>query len=69
MPEEAGPKAGELRSGNVTARSLDIAGPLLVSVRRFADARGAFVETYSRRDFAAIGIPDEFVQDNQSLSV
>jgi dTDP-4-dehydrorhamnose 3,5-epimerase len=38
-------------------------------VRRFADARGVFTETYSRRDFAAIGIPDEFVQDNQSMSV
>ncbi|MDO9501198.1 dTDP-4-dehydrorhamnose 3,5-epimerase family protein, partial [Falsiroseomonas sp.] len=58
-----------VRSGSAEATSFDIAGPLLVSVRRFADARGAFVETYSRRDFAAIGIPDEFVQDNQSLSV
>jgi dTDP-4-dehydrorhamnose 3,5-epimerase len=56
-------------AGNVEAQALAIEGPLLVSVRRFADARGAFVETYSRRDFAAIGIPDEFVQDNQSLSV
>ncbi len=55
--------------GNIVARSFDVKGPLLVTVRRFADARGAFIETYSRRDFAAIGIPDEFVQDNQSLSV
>ncbi|WP_230410820.1 MULTISPECIES: dTDP-4-dehydrorhamnose 3,5-epimerase [Roseomonas] len=46
-----------------------MAGPLLISVRRFADARGVFTEAYSRRDFAAIGIPDEFVQDNQSMSV
>jgi dTDP-4-dehydrorhamnose 3,5-epimerase len=57
------------RAGNVESQALAIEGPLLVSVRRFADARGAFVETYSRRDFAAVGIPDEFVQDNQSLSV
>lgn len=55
--------------GNVTAHPFPLAGPLLVSVRRFADARGVFTETYSRRDFAAIGIPDEFVQDNQSMSV
>jgi dTDP-4-dehydrorhamnose 3,5-epimerase len=57
------------RAGNVEARGLGIEGPLLVSVRRFADARGAFVETYNRRDFTAVGIADEFVQDNQSLSV
>ena len=56
------------RAGNVEARSLGLEGPLLVSVRRFADARGSFVETYSRRDFAAIGIDEEFVQDNQSVS-
>ncbi|MGK7861970.1 dTDP-4-dehydrorhamnose 3,5-epimerase [Falsiroseomonas sp. E2-1-a4] len=70
MPDGAGPHTAEIRrSGNVEARSLGLEGPLLLSVRRFADSRGAFIETYSRRDFAAIGIPDEFVQDNQSLSV
>jgi dTDP-4-dehydrorhamnose 3,5-epimerase len=57
------------RSGNFEAREFPIAGPLLISARRFADARGVFTETYSRRDLAAIGIPDEFVQDNQSLSL
>ena len=70
MPDGTASRTAEIRrSGNVTACPLDIDGPLLVSVRRFADARGAFVETYSRRDFAAVGIPDEFVQDNQSMSV
>ncbi|MBU8539849.1 dTDP-4-dehydrorhamnose 3,5-epimerase [Falsiroseomonas tokyonensis] len=70
MPDGIGPPAAEVRrAGNVEAAAFAIEGPLLVSVRRFADARGAFVETYSRRDFAAIGIGDEFVQDNQSLSV
>lgn len=70
MPDRNAPQAAEIRrSGNVEARALGIDGPLLLTVRRFADARGAFVETYSRRDFTAIGIPDEFVQDNQSLSV
>jgi dTDP-4-dehydrorhamnose 3,5-epimerase len=68
MPDLVAPMPTR-RAGNVEAQALAIEGPLLVSVRRFADARGAFVETYSRRDFAAIGIPDEFVQDNQSLSV
>lgn len=56
-------------AGNVTARSFAaLPGPLLVEVRRFGDARGAFSETWSRRDFAAIGIDDDFVQDNWSRS-
>ena len=68
---------GEARtSGNVTARpalsaegeTFGEAGPLLVTVRRFGDHRGFFMETYSRRDFAAVGIHDEFVQDNHSMS-
>lgn len=56
------------RAGNVEASAFAIAGPLLLSLRRFADARGAFVETYNRRDFTAVGIGEEFVQDNQSVS-
>jgi dTDP-4-dehydrorhamnose 3,5-epimerase len=56
------------RAGNVEARAFGIGGPLLLSVRRFADPRGVFVETYNRRDFTTIGIAEEFVQDNQSVS-
>jgi dTDP-4-dehydrorhamnose 3,5-epimerase len=40
----------------------------LISAPRFADPRGYFAETYVRRDFTAVGIPHEFVQDNESLS-
>jgi dTDP-4-dehydrorhamnose 3,5-epimerase len=40
---------------------------LLVSGRRFGDHRG-FLETYSQRDFAALGLADVFVQDSHSLS-
>ncbi|HML12198.1 MAG TPA: dTDP-4-dehydrorhamnose 3,5-epimerase [Xanthobacteraceae bacterium] len=40
----------------------------LISAPRFCDQRGYFAETYVRRDFAAAGIPHEFVQDNESLS-
>lgn len=36
--------------------------------RRFTDARGYFVETYSVRALAAAGITEVFVQDNQSVS-
>ena len=69
---DGGP-AGEARiSGNVTARVVDpvfgSGGPLHVMVRRFGDHRGFFMETYARRDFEAVGIAGEFVQDNHSLS-
>lgn len=57
------------RAGNVTATPLALPGPLLIEVRRFADPRGVFAETYSRRDFAALGIAEDFVQDNDSLSL
>jgi dTDP-4-dehydrorhamnose 3,5-epimerase len=57
-----------LRAGNASAESLSLPGPLLVEIRRFADARGVFAETYNRRDFAALGVGDHFVQDNWSRS-
>jgi dTDP-4-dehydrorhamnose 3,5-epimerase len=61
--------AGPRRSGNATAHAFpELPGPLLVEVRRFADPRGVFAETWSRHDFAAIGIEDDFVQDNWSRS-
>jgi dTDP-4-dehydrorhamnose 3,5-epimerase len=34
----------------------------------FRDARGFFMETYHRKQFAELGIPDVFVQDNHSRS-
>jgi len=40
----------------------------LIRTARIADSRGHFAETYVHRDFAAAGITEEFVQDNQSLS-
>jgi dTDP-4-dehydrorhamnose 3,5-epimerase len=41
----------------------------MLQPQAFADPRGSFSETYNRRVLAGIGIPDEFVQDNQSYSV
>jgi len=55
-------------SGNFAALRFGIEGPMLVMPRSFADARGTFSETYSQHDFAALGIPECFVQDNQSRS-
>lgn len=46
-----------------------IADVLVLEPKVFGDARGAFFESYNRRDFArATGIELEFVQDNHSLS-
>ncbi|OGR69949.1 MAG: dTDP-4-dehydrorhamnose 3,5-epimerase [Elusimicrobia bacterium GWD2_63_28] len=47
---------------------LEIEGLVLVKPRVFPDARGFFIETYRRKDFAAAGIPQEFIQDNHSKS-
>ena len=40
----------------------------LLRPQRYVDARGFFSEAYSKRDYASIGIRNEFVQDNHSLS-
>jgi dTDP-4-dehydrorhamnose 3,5-epimerase len=40
----------------------------LLRPARHVDDRGFFSEAYSKRDYAAIGIRNEFVQDNHSLS-
>jgi dTDP-4-dehydrorhamnose 3,5-epimerase len=45
-----------------------MATPKLIVPRRFGDARGWFSESYSRRALAELGIFDDFVQDNHSLS-
>ena len=58
-----------MTAGNFTATRYDLAGPVLVAARRFGDHRGFFLESYSARDFAALGIPDVFIQDNHSLSI
>lgn len=69
MREAAGAQPDAVRqAGNFRAERLAIAGPLLISARSFADRRGSFSETYSRQDFRALGIAEEFVQDNHSLS-
>jgi dTDP-4-dehydrorhamnose 3,5-epimerase len=43
-------------------------GTVLASPTVHGDERGFFMETYRRSDYAAIGIDDEFVQDNHSRS-
>jgi dTDP-4-dehydrorhamnose 3,5-epimerase len=50
----------------VTKTSL--VGVLILEPRVFSDARGTFVEGYNERLMADFGVPDRFVQDNQSYS-
>lgn len=40
----------------------------LIQTRRFGDERGWFIETYHRPRLAALGVAEEFVQDNHSYS-
>jgi dTDP-4-dehydrorhamnose 3,5-epimerase len=47
---------------------LAIPAVVLIRPKKFGDARGYFMETWSAPDFAAAGIDTVFVQDNQSLS-
>ena len=43
-------------------------GVLIITPRRFGDARGFFAETWNAETFRTHGIDLEFVQDNHSLS-
>lgn len=54
--------------GNFSSERLTIPDVILVRVRKFADSRGHFLETFRAADFADMGIPCDFVQENQALS-
>jgi len=45
-----------------------ISGALILEPKVFSDDRGFFLESYSGRTFAEVGIKDQFVQDNHSSS-
>lgn len=51
-----------------TFTKTDIPGMFIVDPTTFGDARGWFMESYQRDEFAAAGITADFVQDNQSFS-
>jgi dTDP-4-dehydrorhamnose 3,5-epimerase len=48
--------------------SLAIPDVKLIRTPRLSDARGYFSETFQRADFAAQGLDNDFLQDNQSSS-
>jgi dTDP-4-dehydrorhamnose 3,5-epimerase len=41
---------------------------MIVEPQVYGDSRGAFLETYNERAFAALGLQHHFVQDNLSIS-
>jgi dTDP-4-dehydrorhamnose 3,5-epimerase len=52
----------------VRALPTRLSGPIVIEPVVHGDARGFFLETYRRRNFEALGIADEFVQNNHSRS-
>ena len=45
-----------------------LADLVVVNIEYFKDARGFFIESWNKRDFAQAGLTDEFVQDSHSRS-
>lgn len=50
------------------ATRLSIPDVILLTPRRFPDARGFFAVTYNKREYQEAGIDQTFIQDNHSLS-
>ena len=46
----------------------ELAGVLLLEPKVFGDVRGFFLETWQAARYAEAGLPERFVQDNQSRS-
>jgi len=49
-------------------RKTPLQGLLVIEPRCFGDERGFFLETFQAKRYREAGIPDEFLQDNQSRS-
>ena len=54
--------------GKITVTTCDIEGLKVIEPQVFGDSRGYFMETYSTKTLADLGINNVFVQDNQSAS-
>ena len=54
--------------GKINVETCEIEGLKIITPAVYGDARGYFMETYNYNDFKAAGIPEVFVQDNQSSS-
>lgn len=54
--------------GQIKVTTCDIDGLKVIEPTVFGDSRGYFFESYNYNDYAAAGITEQFVQDNQSAS-
>lgn len=54
--------------GQIKVTTCEIEGLKVIEPRVFGDERGYFFESYNYNDFNEAGIPQVFVQDNQSAS-
>lgn len=54
--------------GQIKVTTCDIEGLKVIEPTVFGDSRGYFFESYNYNDYAAAGITEHFVQDNQSAS-
>ncbi len=54
--------------GKITVETCHIEGLKVITPTVFGDSRGYFMETYNYNDYKEAGIPEVFVQDNQSAS-
>ena len=54
--------------GKIQVETCEIEGLKTITPTVYGDERGYFMETYNYEDFAAAGITEKFVQDNQSCS-
>lgn len=54
--------------GKMKVETCHIEGLKVITPTVYGDERGYFMELYNYRDYKEAGIPEEFVQDNQSSS-
>ena len=55
-------------AASIEALDTRLDGPVLIAPAVFGDERGFFTESYRREGYAALGIDEEFRQDNHSRS-
>lgn len=60
--------ASQITMDAIKKISTSLAGVFVLEPRVFGDERGFFLESYSERVFAGVGIQERFVQDNHSFS-
>ena len=63
MVGTAGLRTNDMEIVNTGLRDVKVVKP-----RKFGDERGWFAEVFNAKTYAAAGLPDKFVQDNQSFS-